>query len=386
MRKAPFSILFFAVSSLSAASVDPALAGFWSLDAPGAQLVWQITTDGRYQVWGSFSDSGTIEAANGKWSTVSITKKRQSGTYSATSTALSSVGPQGPAHWTRETGSSLAGGIVPKDVPKMAQAALALLRRTVPDASLVMVEVKKPSPVAHPIGLRFYSKTTNHIYVAGDVPFMDLGPPNSEELPLPADFIDLSRAIATARSNGMKGVFGNAILMTVVPPRGAPCTVWQVFPAQWDGELARTVDAKSGKPLDTARITPMVGTDAEIMAAVRKIQGVVQAGVAQAAPAGGAGGPLASCGESVTFKGGDPVVTFSAIHLRFPIYRAIGDEDFYVVSRALTQQEEYDLRIFYDFLRIGYPPIVVIHPMPSDFYGLNFAEATLKQMAESGCK
>jgi hypothetical protein len=384
MKKAFFSVLFLAIPSLSTAAVDPALAGLWSLDAPGAQLVWQISTDGRYQVWGSFSDSGMIEASNGKWTTVSVSKKRQSGTYSVASTALSTVGPLGPSHWKRETGASLAGGLVPKDLPKMVQGALSVLRRTVPDAALVMIDVQNPSPVAHPIELRFYSKKANHIYVSGSTPFADLGPPNSEELPVTADFVDLPEAIATARSSGMKGAFGHAMLLTVTPPKGAPISIWQVNPAAWDGELARSVDATSGKALDTARITPMVGTDAEIMAAVHKIQGAVQAVAPQAAPAGGAAGRLASCGDNVDFELEYLDVKFPAFRIKLSFY--FGDYTYFLPSRTLTGLEKVTLENSgFEFIDLNFPPNIALYRHPGPMASAKGKEQ-LEQMAQSGCK
>src|SRR5271166_5254620 len=63
--------ILMAIPCLTGATVDPALAGAWTLDAPGAQLTWQVAADGHYQLWGSLSDSGMLEASGGNWTTVS---------------------------------------------------------------------------------------------------------------------------------------------------------------------------------------------------------------------------------------------------------------------------------------------------------------------------
>jgi hypothetical protein len=374
-------LILMLIPCLSGAMVDPALVGGWRQDAPGAQLIWQVAADGHYQLWGSLNDSGMLEASGG--TTVSlVSQARQSGTYSVNAHVLSTDGPLGKARWEAASQQSLAGGLVPAELPRMAQDVLSALRNTVRDAVLVMVEVKDPTPLAHPIELHFYSKQSNRIYVSSGVSFgagaLDLGPPAFPEPALPAGFIDLPRAIDIARANGMQGVFGHAMLRVVSPPRGSPIAVWQVAPNVRNGELARSIDAASGKPLDTARITPMTGTDSEITAAVSKAKGVVQgatyqkAGVGQTAGTGQASGAkaastnLASCGFQETFVDDnsdyDRPVSFAAIHIRVPVYTFLGDFNAYVPLQPLRDVQNRELSKGALRLQVNFPPGYVICP------------------------
>jgi hypothetical protein len=404
MRNVFVSILL-AIPCLSGATVDPALAGAWRLDAPGAQLVWQVAADGHYQLWGSLTDSGTLEASAGKWTTVSaVTQARQSGTYSINARVLSTDGPLGKSRWQAASQQSLAAGLVPAGLPRMAQDALTALRTTVPDAVLVMVEVKDPAPQAHPIELRFYSKRSNHIYVSSGATSggtLDLGPPTIPEPPLPAAFIDLPRAIDVARANGMQGVFGHAELRVVSPPQGSPIAVWQVAPNVWKGELARSIDAASGKPLDTASIAPMAATDGEVRAAVAKAKGVVQAGTNQNGGAGQTAGRgqtsgsgatsrnLASCGSQDTFvdrnSDYDRPVNFPAIHISIPVYTYMGAFDVYVPLQPLRDVQIRELSKGAIRLSVDFPPGYVVCPCLLEFHSADVVRQRLAQMAESGC-
>ena len=385
--KALLLVLIVVGLDLTAAGVDPTLVGSWNLQSPGAQFVWGIQADGHYLVSGSFTDFGSIEAAGGKWTTVSAaTKVRQSGTYSVGPQTLSTVGPLGPARWKRGNGEPIPAGL-----PKLAQDALARLRRILPDAVLVMVEVKTPGRGGHPIELRFFSKSTGHIYVSGNGPMMDLGPPNTEEQPLPPDFIDLPEAVEIARKQSMKGALGDARLRVIVPPKGAPLPVWQVNPARFDGELARSIDAIGGKPLDTAHITPMEGTDAEIIAAARRIQAAIQ-GIAKqrggAAATGAAGSTgLASCGVSINFVDQNSGVAIPTIRMDVAVYNMLGAYTVYVPTRRLTDTEQYRLDRYPHVLMYSLPGGVAICPECAlDFMASQVLTERLEQMAQSGCK
>jgi len=297
-------------SNLIAAGVDPALVGSWSLQSPGAQLVWQVTADGHYVLTGSLTDSGTIEASYGKWTTTSlITSIRLSGSYSFDRGTLSTVAPTGPAQWKRATGASTDS--IPSGLPAMAHNALALLRRNLADAVLTMVEVGSPAPVTHPIEFRFYSRRTGHVYVSIEGSMLDAGPSTGEQA-LPANFIDLPQAVETARRQGMKGALGNATLLVVNPPKSAPIPVWQVNPQVWDTELARSIHAVDGRPLDTARISPMPGNDAEIAQAAGKLRAALAPQTHDNSKEGAGAGVkgvsqqaarLASCGQIVKVDG-----------------------------------------------------------------------------------
>jgi hypothetical protein len=390
-----FVPILIAIPCLRGAPVDPALAGVWRLDAPGAQLVWQVAADGHYQLWGSLTDSGTLEASGGKWTTVSaVSQARQSGTYSIDARVLSTDGPLGKSRWQAATQQSLAGGLVPAGLPRLVQDALSALRSTVPDAVLVMVEVKDPAPLAHPIELRFYSKRSNHIYVSSGGAPLDLGPPTFPEPALPAAFIDLPRAIDVARANGMQGVFGHAELRVVSPPQGSPIAVWQVAPSVWKGELARSIDAASGQPLDTARITLMTATDSEVRAAVDKAKAVAQQGTGQKG-AGQASGSsatsrnLASCGYQETFvdenSDYDRPVNFPAIHISVPVYTFMGAFNVYVPLQPLRDVQIRELSKGAIRLEVNFPPGYVVCPCSLEFHSADVVRQRLAQMAESGC-
>ena len=397
-----FVPIVMVIPCLSGATVDPALAGTWRLDGPGAQLIWQVAADGHYQLSGLLSDSGMLEASGGKWTTFSaVSQARQSGTYALNGHVLSTDGPLGKARWEAASQQSLAGGLVPVGLPQMAQDALSALRSTVHDAVLVMVEVKDPAPVAHPIELRFYSKQSNHIYVSLGAGAVDLGPPRFPEAALPTGFVDLPRAVDVARANGMRGVFGHAMLRIVSPQQGSPIAVWQVAPKGWNGELARSIDAASGKPLDTARITPMTGTDGEITVAVGKAKEVIQqrtnehagagqtAGRSQTSGGNAATKALASCGSEETFvdtnSDYDRPVSFPAIHIRIPVYTFMGAFDVYVPLSPLRDVQIRELSKGAIRLSVDFPPGYVVCPCSLEFHSAEIVRQRLAQMAESGC-
>jgi len=403
MRKSLLSVLVV-VPYLRGAGVDPALAGSWRLDAPGSQLVWQVAADGHYQLWGSLTDSGTLEASGGKWTMVSaVTNARQNGTYSINGHVLSTDGPLGKSQWQADSPQNLANGLVPAGLPKMTQDALAVLQRTVPDAVLVMVEVKDPAPVDHPIELRFYSKKTNHVYVSSGVGGLDLGPPAFPEPALPASYIDLPRAVELARANGMKGLFGHAELRVVSPPQGMPVAVWQVAPKVWNGELARSIDAVTGKALDTARLTPMTGTDGELQVAVDKLKGAVQGEGGQTGgggdQTGGRGGKvsnkaaianLGTCGDQETFVDADSdydkPVNFPAIHISIPVYTFSGPENVYVPLNPLRDTQVRELSQTARRFAVSFPPGYVIVRGFFDFHSIDVVKSQLEQMAATGCR
>jgi hypothetical protein len=90
----------------SGAVPDSSFAGNWETSATLPNGTWQwtfdITADGRYNLWLRRKDAGTFQAANGQWRTTSSMQPADGGTYNfVNDSSVEMTGALGKGLWTR---------------------------------------------------------------------------------------------------------------------------------------------------------------------------------------------------------------------------------------------------------------------------------------------
>jgi len=157
-------------------------------------------------------------------------------------------------------------------VVNRAQQARGLVARTLPDVYLSMISTDNTSPAQ----FIFYSPSQQLQIAVLDVRgILQIGPvaPGTISAPLPHGFIDLPRAVASAKQQGMQGDVKSAVLI-VGKPKGKPgVPVWILTPAvQTSRFLSYYVGATDGRPLGLMDISEGInGNDAQLRELERRL-------------------------------------------------------------------------------------------------------------------
>jgi hypothetical protein len=192
-------------------------------------------------------------------------------------------------------------------VMSRAQQAKGLLARAVSDAQLTMVSIDNMSPAQYV----FYSLSKQlQIEVLDVHGTLQVGPvvPGTLSTPLPQSFIDLPRAVASAKGQGMQGDIKSAVLMVGEPNGKPPMPVWILTPAvQTARFLSYYVGATDGRPLRLTDISNGInGSDAQLRELERRLHPPAQ-------EVSSGGGQFTSAGHSFRINPGQQY-TINQLH------------------------------------------------------------------------
>jgi TPR repeat protein len=189
------------------------------------------------------------------------------------------------------SGATPFGDALQSGIAARAAQARDLVKSDAPDTELVFFKADSDSPPQY----MFYSPTQQkQVTVLDRNGTLQAGSPGPGTITaaVPGRFIDLPRALAAAKAQGLRGEIGSAVLMVAQPKGKAPVAVWTLMPvdATQHGNLGYFVGATDGKALGLMDVSDGInGNDAQLKAIQDALHPKVQAG-------GGSGGAMARTG------------------------------------------------------------------------------------------
>ena len=188
---------------------------------------------------------------------------------------------------------------VPSDVPGLASAALKEARQWKPDAALTLIQAENYSGREFDIALTFVSLKARQVMTMVGSQYGGLISAlagNTSTAPLPDRFIDLPRAVATARQGGMQGPVSRAILCVWHEASRQAVTAWVITPANVAVSRVFNIDAVTGASYRASDLFgPMPANDQQLRDAIQRVKDTFAPPPPAPSSVGG-GRPAALCG------------------------------------------------------------------------------------------